>query len=219
MSGTTTRLGLKTPADPDPFLTSDFTDNYQLLDSYPGVFVCTSGTLPAWGAPQAGQLVFCTDTRTVLEWNGSGWQEPLAAPAGWNLATAIGTSISSSSSATFSVGTFTSTRAGHALAVVQVDFQPPNANTAVLMYGWPIINGSSFGTQYNWGQNGTTGSSSSFGGSRVSMITTGIAPVVAGSNSVSVYVNYQSLVSGGGTPSVFIALARVSLVMANSTNT
>jgi hypothetical protein len=55
----------------DPFLLSDFLTNWGILDSSPGVFICTSSTHPSWGTDQAGRLVFETDTLDFLGWNGT----------------------------------------------------------------------------------------------------------------------------------------------------
>lgn len=56
----------------DRFRIQDYTDNWNLLDSFPGVFVCTSGTRPGdWGAPQTGLIIFETDTTLLWYWTGS----------------------------------------------------------------------------------------------------------------------------------------------------
>lgn len=127
MSTLTTRLGIKKPQDTDPFLTSDFDSNYDLIDSYPGVFICTSTTLPSWGTAQAGQFVMCTDTRDFLEWTGTAWRDPLALPAAWTLSTTINTTITPpvglNSNTTYTVGTITSTRACAAVVTAALNIQ------------------------------------------------------------------------------------------------
>lgn len=70
-----TRLGLKRPVGADPFLTQDYYDNLTLLDDYPGVFICTSGSRPAgWGAAHSGMRIFETDTELLWRWNGTAWR-------------------------------------------------------------------------------------------------------------------------------------------------
>ncbi|GAA1978609.1 hypothetical protein [Kitasatospora viridis] len=86
MSASTPRTGLKTWDGSDPFLRSDFNDNFRKIDSYPGAYICTSSTRPSWGAAQAGMKIIESDTRRELIWNGSSWREPLTAPPlfiGW----------------------------------------------------------------------------------------------------------------------------------------
>jgi hypothetical protein len=71
-----TFLGLKINDDSDPFLLSDFALNWGILDGVPGVFPCTSGSKPSWGAAQAGRTIFMTDFRQFQWWNGSTWLDP-----------------------------------------------------------------------------------------------------------------------------------------------
>lgn len=72
MSSNTNRMVLKRPQVGDSFLTQDFFDNYTTLDSYPGLFPCTSGTRPgAWGANQNGMCISETDTGLIWRWDGA----------------------------------------------------------------------------------------------------------------------------------------------------
>jgi hypothetical protein len=71
---------LKTYDQSDPFLRQDFNDNSSKLDAYPGAYICTSQSRPAWGPAQAGMRIFETDTRRELMWTGTAWREPLSAP-------------------------------------------------------------------------------------------------------------------------------------------
>lgn len=68
-------LGLKLNDPTDPFLLSDFTANWNLIDGSPGTFICTSGTRPSWGASQTGRLIFMTDLKQLSYWSGSSWQD------------------------------------------------------------------------------------------------------------------------------------------------
>lgn len=83
MSSLTKRLNLIKPDGTDPFLLSDFTNNFNTIDSHPGIFICTSTTRPSWGVSQNGQLIFETDTRRTLMWNGTSWHDVQLASAAW----------------------------------------------------------------------------------------------------------------------------------------
>jgi hypothetical protein len=96
------RLGLLKPSEADPFVTDDIAANWQKLDDYPGVYVCTSSSRPAWTTPQAGMLISETDTGLLWRWSGSAWVR--TAPSGrlrtnsGALATAARTTLFSTSS-------------------------------------------------------------------------------------------------------------------------
>ncbi len=45
--------------------------NFYLLDMFPGVLPCTSSTRPA--TPWAGQIIFETDTRSLMIYNDTFW--------------------------------------------------------------------------------------------------------------------------------------------------
>ena len=224
MSGTTTRLGLKTPADPDPFLTIDFVNNLQTIESYPGVFVCTSTTKPSWAAAQAGQLIYCTDTRNLLAWSGSAWFDPLVAPSAWNLSAGISSSISSGASGSWSLGSFSSTRAGTALVLSTVFVGPVADIYEVIASTSVSINGNGAG-QGSWAQYGLYYSASfatAAPGQGFGITSMGFCPVNAGSNSASVGFTQTSSAAPGYTPggtSMFVYSARMVALMVDSTAT
>ena len=67
------KLGLSKPLTTDPFDTATIAANWQIVDDHPGVFICTSGTRPTWGANQDGMFIFETDSGLAYRWdNGSG---------------------------------------------------------------------------------------------------------------------------------------------------
>lgn len=70
----TDRLGLITHTLADTFAIQDYTDNWQALDDYPGIFVCTSITRPVWGVNQEGISIYETDTDLIFTWDGTAWQ-------------------------------------------------------------------------------------------------------------------------------------------------
>lgn len=75
MSVLSTRLALKRPVGADPFLVQDYYDNLTLLDGYPGIYICTSGSRPAgWGAAHSGMHIWETDTELLWRWNGTAWR-------------------------------------------------------------------------------------------------------------------------------------------------
>jgi len=68
------RLGLAVPTTSDPFSTEDLADNWDLLDEFPGTFICTSNSHPAWGAAQQGMRILETDTGLEWRWDGAAFQ-------------------------------------------------------------------------------------------------------------------------------------------------
>ena len=75
MAPKTQRLRLNNPGSSDPFLVSDLTENWNVLDAHPGVHICTLATRPTWGAAQDGQLIYETDRSLYWYWkwtSGSG---------------------------------------------------------------------------------------------------------------------------------------------------
>lgn len=78
----TDRLGLIRHTTADRYRVQDYTDNWNLLDSYPGVYLCESNNWPTtWGAPQRGLLMMNPDTGLPWRWDGS--QFLRMGPKGW----------------------------------------------------------------------------------------------------------------------------------------
>jgi hypothetical protein len=65
------KLGLNIFALADTFSTAQYNANWNALDNYPGLFVCTSTSRPAWGANQNGMRISETDTGLLWTWNGT----------------------------------------------------------------------------------------------------------------------------------------------------
>jgi hypothetical protein len=112
MSTTSQRLGLKINDGSDPFLRTDFVQNYGTLDQYPGNWICTSTTRPNWGAGQAGMQITETDTRRNMLWTGTTWREMLYGPAIWFGSMRPQVEVPTSTMVTYVVGTFTVNRPG-----------------------------------------------------------------------------------------------------------
>jgi hypothetical protein len=75
MATTTLRMALNKHSLADSFRLIDYTQNWDKLDSYPGIFICTSTTRPStWGAPQTGQSIRETDSKLTWVWNGSAFE-------------------------------------------------------------------------------------------------------------------------------------------------
>lgn len=168
MSTTTPRLGLISPAGTDQFERADFVSNYATLDQYPGTFVCTSATRPHWTSAQAGQLILESDTKRLLEWDGSSWHDVQSTPPAWmkSLDAAINPiNLSSHQSLQFTVGTISLRRPASIAMVVncnikQLRYQSFSASFAPLIdngyvgpfagTGADVSQWHTYGTEGNW---------------------------------------------------------------------
>jgi hypothetical protein len=100
---TTTRLGLKKFAGADFFHITDWDDNSDLLDLYPGVYICDAASRPTtWGPDQNGMWIYEADTKLVWKWNGSYFERDY--PKGW-LGGAVRTTPFSTVATTFDMVT------------------------------------------------------------------------------------------------------------------
>ena len=150
MSSTTPRLGLINPDGTDLFQRSDFVSNHNKLDQYPGTFVCTSQTRPVWGANQAGQSIFETDTRRQLWWDGSVWHDTSSSPPAWIFGFQPGYEIefSPSQDMNFTMGTINVRRAG-SLALIGVINAEQNAFDSFQLRANLTVDGVYAGAYYN----------------------------------------------------------------------
>lgn len=71
MTTTSDRLGIEKPTETDDFDVDELAENWQKVDDHPGVFICTSGSRPAWGAPHEGMLIYEQDRDLYWSWTGS----------------------------------------------------------------------------------------------------------------------------------------------------
>lgn len=122
MSGATPRLGLKTFDSSDPFLRQDFNDNNGKLDQYPGAFLCTSNSRPAWGPAQAGMRIFETDTRREMMWSGTSWREVLSTAPVWPGFVRPEASIGNDTHLYYRMSSFTVNRPGTLAIVLEVEW-------------------------------------------------------------------------------------------------
>lgn len=78
----TTRLGLKKFSGSDFYHIADWDDNSDLLDLYPGIYLCDTTTRPTtWGPDQNGLWIYEVDSKLVWKWNGSYFERDY--PKGW----------------------------------------------------------------------------------------------------------------------------------------
>jgi hypothetical protein len=110
MSTLSTKLQLKLNDGSDPFLRSDFTSNWGILDGSPGNYICTSDTKPTWGSGQAGRRIFLTDEKRAQYWDGSAFQEERASTPFFAGGAVFNATISKNSAPLYSVLTFTTGR-------------------------------------------------------------------------------------------------------------
>lgn len=78
MPTSSARLGIAKPTTADDFDTAELAANWQLVDDHPGIFICTSGTRPSWGANQDGMQIYETDTDLYWRWDGAAFARTAA---------------------------------------------------------------------------------------------------------------------------------------------
>lgn len=222
MSTTSQHMGLKIPDGSDPFLRTDFVQNYNTLDKYTGNWICTSSTRPAWDAPQAGMCITETDTRRTLMWTGTTWREMLYGPAIWWGSLRPGSHIGDQAVVTYVVGTFTVNRPGTLLGFTTTELGLPGngrfqCNTRVMIDG-AVANwdGDSYGefSMVNWNNTATAPALDSFGDTVTSM---GVRNISAGTHSIGIMVSTVGT-DGGITSSGRITSVRAMAMFVNGTD-
>lgn len=71
MTTSSARLAIAKPTTADDFDTDEIAANWQKVDDHPGIYICTSGTRPSWGAAHEGMLILETDTDLYWRWTGA----------------------------------------------------------------------------------------------------------------------------------------------------
>jgi hypothetical protein len=197
MSTTSQHLGLTVNDGSDPFVLSDFTNNWNTIDRYPGIWICTSTTRPTWGSGQAGQMIMETDTRRNMLWTGTTWREMLTGPAVWWGSLRPGVAIGKNTTLTYVVGTFTVNRPGTLLGITTTEMGLPSngyieGNIRVMIDGsqanW---DGAGYGEYFkaDWSTSGTSNGLNDFGTTITSM---GVRTVGAGTHSIGFRVDTAS---------------------------
>lgn len=217
MSTTSQRMGLKIPDGSDPFLRTDFVNNLNIQDQYPGDWICTSTTRPAWGAGQAGMKIVETDTRRTLLWNGTSFKELLYGPAVWWGALRPNATVSQSTSISFTLGTFTVNRPGTLVGFATTEYNLTTrgymgATTRILIDGAVA----SFDTTIaefvatDWPNNSTFGT----GTWSTTVPTLGVRNISAGTHSIGIQATGTAIQSA----TVKIVTSRVLAMFANATD-
>lgn len=218
MSTTSQHLGLKIPDGSDPFLRTDFVQNYTTLDSYPGVFICTSTTRPSWGSSQNGMMILETDTRRNLVWNGTTWREMLTSPAVWYGSLRINTWLNHGTTLSNTVGTFTVNRPGSLITFATTELEFPIAGNAACNVRCVIDgvdsnwDGSSYGEFARTNFSGTPNPSVNWTNTMTSM---GFRNVSSGSHSIGIH----TLANSGGTTSLGVISCRMMAIFVNGYDT
>ena len=154
MTTLSSRLGLKRHTTADRFRIQDYADNWAMLDTYPGSFVCTSTTRPTtWGAAQNGMKITETDTGLIWRWMGSAFVRQ--GPSGYLGAAARTTDLSTSATSAVTVVTYTASVPAGARAV-QINVATPGVYSTAGITRVSILRGAT--VLMSFLQQGSTGS-------------------------------------------------------------
>lgn len=217
MSTNSQHMGLKIPDGSDPFLRTDFTQNYNTLDQYPGNWICTSTTRPSWGAGQAGMCITETDTRRTLMWTGSTFREMLYGPAVWWGALRPNATINHSTVVPFTLGTFTVNRPGTLVAFATTEYNMTTrgfagATTRILIDG-AVASFDTTIAEYlatGWPDTSTFGT----GTWSNTIPTLGVRNISAGTHSIGIQATGSTTSSG----TLKLTTSRVLAMFANATD-
>jgi hypothetical protein len=219
MSTTSQRIGLKIPDGSDPFLRTDFVENYTTLDQYPGTWICTSATRPAWGAEQAGMRIIETDTRREMMWSGTAFRELLTSPQVWTGSLRPLASIGYQTTANFTIGTFTTTRPGTLVVLLSTQYSLPNRGSQAAAT-FPLIDNavSSFDTSNVENVGTSFPDTSTFGSGHwtVTVPTLGSRVLSPGTHSVGVRVSGAT--TSGNTATINLVGTRVLAILCNTSD-
>lgn len=219
MSTLSQHMGLKIPDGSDPFLRTDFVQNYNTQDKYPGVWICTSTTRPTWGSGQAGMLIMETDTRRTMMWSGTTWREMLTGPAVWYGSMRPQVMVGAGTMVTYVVGTFTVNRPGSLLGITTTEHALPcrgytGATTRVMIDGADA----NFDGPNQHGEYVQTAfpNTSTFGTDRwyQTVCSIGVRNVSAGTHSVGIRVTTQS----GADSQLKLTSVRAMAMFVNATD-
>lgn len=189
MSTNSQHLGIKIPDGSDPFLRTDFVQNWNILDSYPGTWICTSTTRPTWGTSQAGMVILETDTRRHILWNGTAWKEMLTSPAMWYGSLRPYATINRATTVTYTVGTFTTHRPGSVMVMAGVEAGMPQQTLFECNFR-VMIDGAEANIDPGYGEYMGTNMSGTWGGElwSVTNVSMGVRNIASGSHSMGLRV-------------------------------
>lgn len=219
MSGTTPRLGLKTWDQSDPFLRQDFNDNNGRLDAYPGTYICTSASRPAWGGAQTGLRIYETDTRRYLVWTGTAWRALLDAPPVWTGYVQPNAAMGKDTHVYYKMATFNVNRPGALLVHLEVEFQCQSIYTANVA-ARPQVDGSDsqIGSSASYMRVQQTHTSGSGWSRHYMMGAVGLRTVGVGSHNFGIHF-YTSPTSTTSSVSVSLQSVRGYAMLVNSQDT
>lgn len=218
MSTLSQHMGIKIPDGSDPFLRTDFVQNYNTLDKYPGNWICTSSTRPKWGAGQAGMCITETDTCRTLLWTGTTWREKLYGPGVWFGSTRPQVMLGKGTSVTYIVGTFTVNRPGSLFGISTTELALPTrgytgATTRMMLDGMDAnfdgpLNGEYGGTDFP--------NTSTFGTGRWNQTvpSIGVRNISAGTHSIGIRVTTMP----GTNTTLRIVSVRAMAMFVNATD-
>lgn len=189
-------LGLKLNVSTDPFQLSDFIANWGVLDTSPGIFICTSASRPAWVASQAGRLIFMTDLKQLSWFDGASWNDLRDSSPVFGAGSVISASISAGASPTYALCNFTTPRPC-SLALIITGTYWASANVQQRLNQVPLLDG----VQQPYG--GFTGDATTLFGSSNhedfrTLTSLAIVPTVAaGAHTIGIQVNVLQVTSAG----------------------
>ena len=220
MSTTSQHLGLTVPDPSDPFQRTDFVNNYNKIDSYPGVFICTSTTHPVWGVNQAGMTIFETDTRRILNWDGSAWHEVQTTPSIWSANLLPAVTLTPGQTVTYTLATINARRPATVVVLIYVDGRSnryPNSNSPFGMFLSPQVDNVTcgiYGTGNTFHSQWTEFPSNGTYNDYRTVSCAGMQQINAGSHSIGIQIGADTIGSNGG------AVQRIGMLafLANSTD-
>lgn len=190
MTTLTERLGLKRHTLADRFRIQDYTDNWNLLDGAPGIFICTTATRPTWGTSQAGRSIYETDTKLFWQWSGSAWERVFGRGTVAHVERLSNLSTTSFSyTAVVSVATVIAAGSRRHLVVAQA----PGAYSTQGLTGFALYRGGTL--LQEWLHQGSDGAAAAAQPRPVSMVATDV-PV---DGSATYTLQFRAVVGFGGT--------------------
>jgi hypothetical protein len=194
----TPRLELKRPLGDDPFLRQDFVDNFDILEAFPGHFVCTSTTRPSWDAAKTGMKIVETDTLRTLVFDGTTFVPTQDYGRAATVDTFPSQMLGKGVAATFTLGSVTLTRPA-SLGVLMVARVRQEANIKQAITITPWIDGTSCNFGYsNVYRFADYGASETSGNTEVMFPLLGFRTgVAAGSHSIQARAEVATLSNNG----------------------
>lgn len=197
MSDRNNRLKLWKWVGTDPFLRSQFNDNWDQLIANPGYYPCTSTTRPAWAAAQSGMIIAETDTRRLLQWTGTQFVPFNQYTTSFRGGIRPNLSLGKNAQTTQTVLSVTVPRAC-TINVISACRWSCGADDIQSTYFWNYIDGTSADTFGGWVLFGATGSSTASNENTTATVV-GSRAVSAGTHTIQIH----AVIGTGSRPVVF----------------